>query len=228
MPTATWHIYSLEDPRRPGVVRYVGWTKNVLKRLRSHLALAKNGRDQTRCGNWKRSLLREGVTPTIQVLESGSGPDWGAVESRWIAHFRQVVGCDLTNHTEGGEGFRGPHSPSTKERMSRAQKGVPKNRTAEHTANLMAALKKRQWTPEVRAKMRTSHLGKKATDDHRSSISTSLKSALQDPELRRQRSESMKAIAGSVEERKTRSLRMKELWADPIRRKKFLEARRKA
>lgn len=122
-------------------MRYVGWTVNVARRLKHHLYYAQSARDRTRCGAWKRSLLQAGVTPVLQVVESGVEGDGKEAEVRWVAYFRVLVGKRLTNLTDGGDGTAGyTVSPETRAKISAARKGS-------------------KATPEARAKMRASHLG---------------------------------------------------------------------
>jgi hypothetical protein len=224
-PQSTWFIYTLADPRAPNVIRYVGWTLNVKRRIHQHLTSTKTGRDQTYCGQWKRSLLKAGVTPLLTVIETGNGDGWITAETFWIRHYRKRFGASLTNHTEGGEGFRAKHTDATKLKMSAAQKGRPKNRSPEHTTNLMAALQQRQWSAETRAQMRAAHLGKKATIEHKANISRALKAALSTPEAKANKSAAAKAAAIPTE-RAARSARLKALWADPQTRANRIAAQR--
>ena len=53
---------------------------------------------------WLRSLLNRGLWPTIETLETGVGVGFEDAERKWIAYFRQQ-GNDLTNATDGDEGF---------------------------------------------------------------------------------------------------------------------------
>lgn len=150
-----WYIYTLHDPRKPELVRYVGWTRNTHTRLQGHIRLAKNGRDKTYCGKWKRTLLRAGLRPLLTVIETGSGDDWAEAEIRWIAHYRALVGAKLTNLANGGGGPAGHHwklSEETKARMS-------------------IASRRRGFTEEAREKARTSKLGVPLTLEHRAKLS---------------------------------------------------------
>ena len=158
-------------------------TKDPAARFRSHITRARDGRDKTYCGKWKRSLLRVGVTPTFTVVESGSGNGWDAAEKRWISYYKSVVGPKLTNLTEGGGGVAGHHwtlseetkkkmsvankgqrlSPESIQKMIRSKKGVP--RRPEHIASAAAARVGKKRSPEAVANSASGHVGLKHTDE---------------------------------------------------------------
>lgn len=117
----SWRIYVLGDPRN-GLVRYVGITTvSIAKRLRCHLADARRGAHNHRA-NWIRSLLSEGMRPSVNVVAVGAG-EWEKAEQWWIAHLRSL-GLNLTNGTIGGGGKLG-HIPSDESRakLSATTKG---------------------------------------------------------------------------------------------------------
>jgi hypothetical protein len=163
--TRRWHIYTLSDPRT-GEVRYVGKTQKAdpKKRLNSHISDAVMGKDQTRCGRWKRSLLADGVRPVLTVIESGTGDGWIEAEQRWVAHWRAIAGDRLTNLTDGGEGMAGyVIAPETRVKMSAAKMG--KKRAPEVLARMSEWLRGRRVTPETRAKIAAAHGGMKHSDE---------------------------------------------------------------
>lgn len=195
-----WFVYTLHDPRQPNVVRYVGWTTNPSRRLKTHIRDARNGRDQTRCGNWKRSLLTFQVTPVMEIVESGVGGGYGASEIRWVAHFREKVGEKLTNLTNGGDGTSGRvNSP-------------------EHRARISAYRKGRKASVEARSNMRAAHLGKKLPPEQIKKIADANRGRKQSLEERQK-----KSIAG-----KRRTLEAIEKTASANRgRKRSAESRAK-
>ena len=94
-------IYCLRHPLTKEV-RYVGKTVDLKIRAKSHHQLGR-----TRCDNWKRSLLAEGLWPETEVLETVPvGANWAERENYWISHFK-AQGANLTNLTAGGEGTHG-------------------------------------------------------------------------------------------------------------------------
>lgn len=154
MKTDVCFIYALVDPR-DGVVRYVGKTiKKLERRLAGHL----NEKKDTRKFRWIQTLLQDGLTPKIKLIDTVPSESWEEHEIKWIA-WHKANGFDLTNTTSGGDGVhdmtqesRDKVARATKKRMndsafrakiftverskkiSLAQKGVP--HSAEHVANL--------------------------------------------------------------------------------------------
>lgn len=114
--TPSSSIYVLRDPQS-GDIRYVGYSYCPEKRLLSHL------RDGTEChrARWIRSLLRRGLSPQLQVLQTLPEASIREAERYWIRYFREQ-GCCLTNGTEGGDGSRGHRwTPERHEQMRQAQ-----------------------------------------------------------------------------------------------------------
>lgn len=100
------NIYELRDPRDiTKSPRYVGITiKDLDKRLLGHLGSLKS---KTHKNHWIKSLLKDGICPTIHLIEEVIGWDYACkVEQYWIKEFREQ-GYNLTNSTDGGEGSLG-------------------------------------------------------------------------------------------------------------------------
>jgi len=102
------YIYELRDPRdKEYNPKYVGITIAPLNvRLRGHLE-GKKLRTNTYKNNWVKQLSREGLIPTIHLIEEVVG--WTLAcerEKYWIAGLRKQ-GFNLTNSTDGGEGSVG-------------------------------------------------------------------------------------------------------------------------
>ena len=134
-----WYIYVLYDPRKPDLIRYVGWTTNPKRRLAAHLREARV--NKTYCQCWKQSLLKVGIVPVMLILESGFGSTYKDAEVRWISHYRSL-GAKLTNLTDGGDGTKG------------------RTNSPEHRAIISAYRKGRSASPETRLAQRLAHLGK--------------------------------------------------------------------
>lgn len=107
-------IYALVDPR-DDAIRYIGASVDPVKRLESHLRDKEGNR---KCG-WLSELKNLGLTPRLIEIEIASESEWEEAERWWIAECR-AVGCDLTNHTDGGLGLINP-TADTREKMSRIQ-----------------------------------------------------------------------------------------------------------
>lgn len=116
-------IYELRDPRDlTKSPRYVGITiRDLDKRLLGHLGSLKS---KTHKNNWIKSLLKDGVCPTIHLIEEVIGWNYACkVEQYWIKEFREQ-GYNLTNSTNGGEGSLGlVPRPETIEKCRQASLG---------------------------------------------------------------------------------------------------------
>jgi hypothetical protein len=94
-------IYGLRDPTI-NEIRYVGYTRgDTARRLWWHLHEAQM-RNTCHRHRWLRSLLNQGLKPTIVVLEIVAD-DWKLREKYWIATLPNLV-----NSTEGSEGLINP------------------------------------------------------------------------------------------------------------------------
>lgn len=124
-PSTTIYVYVLTDPRYPDDVRYVGVTDKPKKRLRQHIANAKI--EHNHRAHWINSLLGNGLTPIMTIIDEADIDNWQQCEIKWIAHYRGV-GCKLVNSTDGGEGSRGViQSEEARKKTSERMKGVPKS-----------------------------------------------------------------------------------------------------
>ena len=179
----SWVIYILSDPRLPDVVRYVGAThRNPKKRLAAHIYSSRPGGTRTHTSNWIRSLLGVGVKPSLKVVDSGAGPGWEASEMYWIARYKGQ-GCDLTNHTAGGEGSLGfQHSPETRAKL-RADK-LGRKLSPEHRAKISVAGRGRTPSPETRAKLSAGKRGNNPSAEARAKISAAHLGTRHSPEAR--------------------------------------------
>ena len=142
MKMDTVKIYGLMDPRT-SECRYVGRTGvGLKKRFKSHLNCAVTYPGARKCASWIASILADGLTPEIFVIEDVEKDSWQQAEKFWIAYLR-FVGCNLTNMSEGGEGHEGrAHSEDVRKRLSeigRARMSNPDVR-AKH-----AEYAKKQW-----------------------------------------------------------------------------------
>jgi hypothetical protein len=139
-------IYCLRHPIAKEV-RYVGKTVDIKAREKSHRQLGK-----TRCDNWKRSLLKDGLWPEMEVLETVPvGANWPERESHWIAHFKEQ-GANLTNLTDGGEGTHGRViTDAYREKLRKAFTGrhIPQEQR-EQISKSLTGLKQSEETVEKR------------------------------------------------------------------------------
>ncbi|TGE23528.1 GIY-YIG nuclease family protein [Hymenobacter metallicola] len=97
----TVFIYALKCPMTMHV-RYVGKTKNLKKRLYSHIYEAKKGK-QTHRHHWLSALAVIGQEPIMEVLEEAPLDQWQERERHYIRLYRSTGW--LVNGTEGGDGL---------------------------------------------------------------------------------------------------------------------------
>jgi hypothetical protein len=128
-------IYALHDS--DDVYRYVGKSKNVAKRLQTHLQRA--SRKKTPCQCWIWSRLSSGRTIQLTVLETVDLANLNEREKFWIYEMRQA-GYPLLNLTPGGDGgptfTGGQHSVESREKMRVARLG--RKPSADHVARAIA------------------------------------------------------------------------------------------
>lgn len=175
-----WVIYVLSDPRTPDIVRYVGATNNLKRRLKAHVYLSRVGKTRTHTGYWIQSLLRDGVGLSSRVVDSGEGVGREASEVRWISWHREQ-GFDLTNHTAGGEGSLG-HETSAETRAKIRAAKVGKKLSPEHKAKISLGGVGRKPSSETVAKLSASKLGSTLSSETRAKISAAHTGKRQRPE----------------------------------------------
>ena len=114
-------IYGLTDPDT-NEVRYVGKSASGLDRPREHKKPC-NLETETHKNHWIKSLMNQGKTYGIKVIEEVTNPDLlSDREIYWIATYKQS-GVKLTNGTDGGEGALGREvKEETKKIMSEKRK----------------------------------------------------------------------------------------------------------
>jgi len=112
-------VYGLIDPRN-GALRYVGSSTRGMDRPRDHWKRKQDRERHDHCHAWVRSLLREGLVPVVEVLETTR--HLNEAEPFWIAYFR-MIGADLTNMTDGGEGAQ--QTAEVRAKISKTMTGRP-------------------------------------------------------------------------------------------------------
>ncbi len=151
-------------------VRYIGKTcKTVVYRLKAHIREAKHSikHKNTYKNRWIRSLLKDGITPCVGILEVSSIDKIFVKERQWIKCFRDI-GCDLTNATDGGEGVSGhKFSDAHKEKLRQGRLGK------KHSEEAKALMResKQNVSQETREKQRVASTGRTHTEEHKSRMS---------------------------------------------------------
>jgi len=125
------YIYGLIDPTTKQL-RYVGQTAQGPSYPTTHWKRKRKRERKDHCHCWVRSVLASGMIPEIIILQEVEiENDLSEAEIFWIAYFK-MIGCRLTNMTDGGEGTRGFASPAKgkkfsdehKRKISDARKGI--------------------------------------------------------------------------------------------------------
>lgn len=93
---STTHIYVLEDPRTK-TVRYIGKGRNPRKSLLRSLQPRRLNRDHTPLARWLQDLAGQGLEPKIRILETVTPGQAAGAQQRWIGHYQNWVGEQLTN-----------------------------------------------------------------------------------------------------------------------------------
>jgi group I intron endonuclease len=136
-------IYTLEDSN--GNVRYIGKTKNIKRRYREHIRNYKNSK--TYVNNWIKSLIKDGESPVISILDEVDYDDSAFFEIYWISQFKSW-GFNLANLTIGGDGISG--YKWTDEQRQKMRK--PKSK--DHIENLRRSLTGRELSDDWKNNIR--------------------------------------------------------------------------
>lgn len=150
-------IYTLSSTRDLNDIRYIGKTKQILKRrLQGHLCDAKKakrlGNFKNYNYNWINHELESGYSIVIEELDSlefDSGEEWKWFEQYWISQMR-IWGFNLTNLTDGGEGNQNQHfSKESIELRASKIRGVPRDdQTKRKISNGLKGIKRSKETKE--------------------------------------------------------------------------------
>jgi hypothetical protein len=163
-------VYGLYDPRT-GELRYIGQTKQTLKkRLMAHLRQSNIARGH-RSAHWVQSLGALPIICELGVAETKD--DLDRLETSLIAAYREK-GVRLTNHADGGGGTSGfTHRKETRDRMSLARAGRPKSE--ETKARMSESGKNDPQRVAACGRLGSSLAGKPKSTEHRKKLSRALK-----------------------------------------------------
>lgn len=94
-------IYGLVSSETPTFIRYVGKTKqNIKKRLHDHIR--ESYKLKTKKDTWIQSIINAGLNVSYVIIEECDITNWLEREKYWISEL-----TDLTNVSKGGDGGRG-------------------------------------------------------------------------------------------------------------------------
>lgn len=99
-------IYALFDEREPEAVRYIGFSRSVERRLKSHLYAAQHD-ERSHKASWIRSVLAAGARVLWRTLSVVDTAEAAAQTEIAAVADHLARGCRLTNGTSGGEGVQG-------------------------------------------------------------------------------------------------------------------------
>ena len=199
-------IYALFDPREPQTVRYVGKTVKLLAaRLVNHLSDARRERDPSHKRHWISSLLADGVTPGIRLLETVCDANWENRERFWI---RQFAGA-LTNGNDGG---RGGHKPTDAAREKLRQSQLGKKASPETRMKMRLAHLGKHLTLEIRAKLSAIRKGRKLSADHARNIGLAHRGKTISEHHRRQISAALTGVRWTEEQRARQREMIRAVW----------------
>ncbi len=161
----TTFIYGLFDPRDCRL-RYIGKSDHPESRLKEHIKYAHLDQKKTHKDYWILQLLKEGLNPSVEILEEVPTSSWKESERAWIGECRRA-GLSLTNQTEGGHGIEGyHHTDETKRIISESSKNrQPSEETRARLSQVNPWRGKEGWmkgksfSEEHKKRISESHLG---------------------------------------------------------------------
>lgn len=140
------YIYGLYDPRT-NALRYVGKTVDPKTRYNDHLTQLKA---RTRKVNWIKSLRALNLQPTMRTLDIVPESWSNTVERYYIKFWREKLGNQLTNGTDGGDGGA-ITNPDARERIRQAHLGT--KHSDDHKRKISESHKRRCEDPAERKRM---------------------------------------------------------------------------
>jgi len=146
------YIYGLANPET-GELRYVGKSVHPKRRLCGHLRAS----NHSHLTNWLKELKRQGLLPTLHILQTVPNDNWAWAERLWIATAK-TMGARLVNGSPGGLGG--------------SSKGLQFSEVgrARINAGIRRACKGRVVSAETREKMAAAKRGKPQSEAHRRAI----------------------------------------------------------
>lgn len=174
-------IYGLKDPR-DNKIRYVGWTKDIKKRLINHITPSRIKKN-THKNNWIKQLLSLNLKPEIIIIEEVSYDNRLQKEKYWINFYGRD---NLTNSTDGGEGMCGfKHSEKTRKLISELKKG---------NTNMLGHHHSLETKKTISEKISVILKGRKPSEETKKKISESNKGIHHEWEGRKHRPESIEKM----------------------------------
>lgn len=145
-------IYGFIDPNTKEL-RYIGYSNNLKRRIIEHFS-PKSLKKKTHKNDWIKSL--NGIRPEAIILETYATPEELPQAEIECIEYYKFIGCDLTNHTSGGDGRTAGFkcSEETNEKNRLAQTG-------------------RKHSKETKKKIGLASTGRKASEESKKKMSLS-------------------------------------------------------
>lgn len=162
-------IYGLYDPITDEV-RYVGKAVNLYNRIKNHY---KNSRliIETHKNNWLNKLLKNGLYVNVKIIElCDDESQLNDCEIKWINYYK-LIGCDLTNGTNGGDGGRMSEDSIKKMILTKTGKKL----TEEHKLKISESKKGHSVSEDTRKKLIEKRKLYKVSEESRKKMSESHK-----------------------------------------------------
>lgn len=101
------YIYFLKDPIS-NEIKYIGKTINIKRRLSLYISEARKNKNKRHVLNWINSLLINGQSPIINIIEICNDDNWQEREIYWILYYRNLNTklCNISNGGLGGSGVK--------------------------------------------------------------------------------------------------------------------------
>lgn len=131
------YIYILIDPRT-NMIRYVGKADNCDNRFRKHIYEANTKNNHK--ANWIKSLLKENLTPILEIIDEVDNCEWEFWECHYISLYKSW-GFVLVNQTNGGEG--GTMSPEILKIIAIKSRGNKNMKDKNHTKETKKIISKK-------------------------------------------------------------------------------------
>lgn len=166
-------IYALLDPTT-NELRYIGLSKRINIRYKEHCknTITKKG---THLFHWLKKLLNNNKFPILKILEECSIEKLAQQEKYWIKFYKDL-GCNLVNHSDGGESFDGfKCSEETKEKISKTLTGRKNPPMSDIQKKKLSIIRKgMKFTEEHRKNISLAQIGKKVPNKKGIQIQDSL------------------------------------------------------
>jgi len=122
-----YYIYALIDPT-DNRIRYIGKTNNLKNRLKRHICDCKKHGFWTPKNQWIKSLINNNLKPIIKPLLETTKEEVNKYEIEYIKKYRELI-PDLTNDTDGGDGYDWTGRCHAKETIERLKLCHPNRKT---------------------------------------------------------------------------------------------------